>query len=70
MEPLLTISSVFGEIAGSDLAMDLPPSWAHRSVVEYLVKFREIQATLIKATGDYLKKNERNRAIYGEVNVQ
>jgi hypothetical protein len=49
--------------------MDLPDSWAHRSVVEYLVKLREMQAILIKTTRDYLKKNSRIRAIDGEVNV-
>ena len=60
---------VFGDIAGGDLAMDLPESWAHRSVVDYLVKLREMQAVLIKTTRDFLSKNQRSRAVDGEVNV-
>jgi hypothetical protein len=61
---------VFGDVAVSDLAMDLPSEWAHRSVLEYLVKLREMQAILIKTTQDFLRKNERNRTRDGDVNVQ
>jgi hypothetical protein len=61
---------IFGDVAVSDLAMDLPAAWANRSVLEYLVKLREAQAALIKATTDYLSKNRRSRAGDGGVNVQ
>jgi hypothetical protein len=40
----------FGELASSDLAMDLPSEWEGRTVAEYLVKLREAQAILIKTT--------------------
>jgi hypothetical protein len=61
---------VFGDIGSADLAMDLPAAWAHRSVLEYLVKLREMQAVLIKTTQEFLKKNSRNRVTDGGVFVQ
>jgi hypothetical protein len=60
---------LFGDVASSDLAMDLPASWANRSVVDYLVMLREMKAILIKNTQNYLSRNEPNRAVDGEVNV-
>ena len=41
--------------------MDLPASWAHRNVVEYLVKLREAQAALVKRTQMHLRGNQRQR---------
>jgi hypothetical protein len=61
---------IFGDVGSSDLAMDLPAAWAHRSVLEYLVKLREVQAVLIRATQDYLRKNSRTRPTEGGMNVQ
>jgi hypothetical protein len=61
---------IFGDVGSSDLAMDLPATWAHRSVLDYLVKLREMQAVLIRTTQDYLRKNSRDKPTEGGVNVQ
>jgi hypothetical protein len=53
---------LLGDIAGSDLAMDLPESWKGRDLNEYLVKLREMQARIIKVTQDFLSTNQRKRS--------
>jgi hypothetical protein len=52
---------ILGDLAGADLAVDLPSAWGGRSVHEYLVKLREMQAILIRTTQDFLEKNQRKR---------
>jgi hypothetical protein len=56
---------LFGEIAFSDIAMDLPSEWANRDSLEFLSKLREAHSTLIRVTQDYLKKNQRKRSVNG-----
>jgi hypothetical protein len=38
---------LLGDMAGSDLAMDLPKNWSGREIHEYLLKLREMQAIMI-----------------------
>jgi hypothetical protein len=56
---------LFGDMAGSDLAMDLPKDWNGRDIHEYLLKLREMQGLIIKATHNYLERNQRKRAREG-----
>jgi hypothetical protein len=52
---------LLGDIAESDLAMEVPKNEVDQSIPEYLVRLREMQAILIKATQDYLRNNQRKR---------
>ena len=52
---------ILGDLAESDLAMDLPQDWADRSVADYLVRLREAQAILIRKTRDFLDLNQKKR---------
>jgi hypothetical protein len=52
---------ILGDLATEDLVMDLPSDWKDRNVAAYLVKLRETQATLIRATHNFLKENQRKR---------
>jgi len=56
---------LFGEIAFSDVAMDLPSEWANRDSLEFLPKLCEAHSTLIRVTQDYFKKNQRKRSVNG-----
>ena len=47
--------------------MDVPSDWGGKKVEDYLVRLREAQVTLIKATQEFLKKNQRKRAADGRV---
>jgi hypothetical protein len=58
---------ILGDLATEDLALDLPAEWKDRSIGDYLLKLREMHATIIKATQDYLKRNQRKRGRDGEV---
>jgi hypothetical protein len=58
---------ILGDLADSDLAMDLPEAWENRTVADYLLHLRQAQAILIKTTQDFLKKNQRKRGSDGEV---
>jgi hypothetical protein len=57
---------LLGDMAGSELAMDLPQTGDGKDLHEYLLKLREMQATLIKVTQDYLQKNQRKRSRDGD----
>ena len=50
---------IFGDLETSD--------WGGKKVEDYLVRLREAQVTLIKATQEFLKKNQRKRAADGRV---
>jgi hypothetical protein len=52
------------------LAMDVPTNWSGRNVEDYLVKLREGQATLVRVTREFLKKNQRKRAADGRESVK
>jgi cleavage and polyadenylation specificity factor subunit 1 len=52
---------ILGDLADTDLVMDLPEAWANRNVAEYLTHLRAAQATLIRATQDYLNSNQKKR---------
>ena len=56
---------IFGDLETSDIAMDLPSDWGVKKVEDYLVRLREAQITLIRATQAFLKKNQRKRAADG-----
>ena len=56
---------ILGDLQTSDLAMDIPADWSGRNVEDCLVKLREGQATLVRATREFLKKNQRKRASDG-----
>ena len=56
---------ILGDLTTSDQAMDVPADGSGRNVDDYLVKLREGQATLVRATRDFLKKNQRKRAADG-----
>ena len=58
---------IFGDLETSDIAMDVPSDWGGKKVEDYLVRLREAQVTLIKATQEFLKKNQRKRAADGRV---
>jgi len=45
--------------------MDVSADWSGRNVEDYLVKLREGQATLVRATREFLKKNQRKGAADG-----
>ena len=49
---------ILGDLITSDLAMDIPADWSRRNVEDNLVKLREGQATLARATREFLKKNQ------------
>jgi hypothetical protein len=59
---------LLGDMAGSDLAMDLPKNWSGREIHEYLFKLREMQAIMIKNTQAFLEKNQKKRAREGHGN--
>ena len=63
---LATSDLATSDLATLDLALVLPKDWEDRSVGDYLFKLREMQATLIKATADYLRKNQRKRSTPGD----
>ncbi len=56
---------ILGDLQTSDLAMDIPADWSGRNVEDCLVKLREGQATLVRATREFLNKNQRKRASDG-----
>jgi hypothetical protein len=58
---------ILGDLADSDLVMDLPQAWENRNIGDYLLHLRQTQAALIKATQDYLNSNQRKRGRDGEV---
>jgi hypothetical protein len=58
---------ILGDLADSDLVMDLPQAWENRNIGDYLIHLRQTQAALIKATQDYLNSNQRKRGRDGEV---
>ena len=58
-------SVILGDLTISDLAMDVPANWSGRNIEDYLIKLREGQATLVRATRDFLKMNQRKRAADG-----
>ena len=60
----------FGEIAFSDIAMDLPSECANRDSnrLEFLSKLREAYSTLNGVTQDYLKNYQRKRSVKSRVN--
>ena len=45
--------------------MDIPADWSGQNVEDYLVKLREGQATLVRDTREFLKKNQQKRAADG-----
>ena len=57
---------ILGDLQTSDLAMDIPADWSGRNIEDYLVKLREGQATLVRATRDFLNMNQRKRAADGQ----
>jgi len=60
---------IFGDLATSDIAMDLPAKMDGRPVLEYLVKLRDMQAALIKATSKHLDEQWEERNTDGAVRV-
>jgi hypothetical protein len=52
---------ILGDLADSDLAMDLPQDWADLSVADYLLKLQEAHAILIKVSRDFLDLNQKKR---------
>ena len=55
---------LFGEIAFSDIAMDLPSERANRDSLGQ-IELREAHSTLIRVNQDYLKKNQRKWSVNG-----
>ena len=53
---------ILGDLTTSDLAMDVPANWSGRNVEDCLAKLR---ATLVRATREFLKTNQRKRAADG-----
>ena len=45
--------------------MEVKADWAALNVADYLVKLQEGQALLVRATREFLKKNQRKRAAGG-----
>jgi hypothetical protein len=60
---------LLGDLATSDLAMDLPSEWADRNVAGYLVKLREMQALLIWKTQDFLLENQSKRVRFDRTGI-
>jgi hypothetical protein len=56
---------LLGDMAGSDLVMDLTRDWDEREIHEYLLKLREMQAIMVRNTQEFLEKNHRKRAREG-----
>ena len=50
---------ILGDLTTSDLAVDISADWSSLHVEDYLVKLREGQATLVRDTREFLKKNQR-----------
>jgi len=61
---------ILGDLTTSDLAMDIPADWPGRNVKDYLIKLREDQATLVRATREFLRNNQQKRAADGRKNRQ
>ena len=59
----------FGDLETSDIAMGVPSDSDGRKVEDYFVR-REAQATLIRATQEFLKKNQIKRAADGGVKTK
>ena len=52
---------ILGDLQTSDLAMEIPADWSGRNVEDYVAKLREGQATLVRATREFQKKNKRKK---------
>ena len=50
---------ILGDLTTSDLAMDILANWSGRNGEDCPVKLREGQATSVRATTEFLKKNQR-----------
>ena len=61
---------ILGDLTTSDLIIDVLASWSCRNVEDYLFQVRDGQSTLVRATKEFLKKNQRNRATDGRENVK
>jgi hypothetical protein len=59
--PRMPARVIIGDLAKSDLVMDLPQDWADRSVADYLVRVREAQVILIRKTRDFLDLNQKKQ---------
>ena len=46
---------ILGDLTTSERAMDVPANWSVRNVEDCLVKLGEGQATLVRATREFLK---------------
>ena len=58
---------IFGDLETSDIA---PANWGGRKVEDYLVRLREGQSIILRATQDYLKKYQRKRSSDGGKSVK
>ena len=56
---------IFEDLETSDIALDAPADWGGRKVEDYLVRLRDGQSMLLRASQDYLKKNQRKRSSDG-----